>query len=172
MVQKFAVLLRIQHFQQRRGRVALVGSTHLVYFIQHDHRVGNIHVLECLDQFARHGTNVSASMALDLRLVPHTAQAEAVKLAPQGIGDRATDTGLTDPGWTHQQQYRAVDTALEVAHCKKFNNSLFDVLKPVMVVVKLLPGVGQIKIVIGKDTPGDGTDPVEIVPGDPVLGGS
>ena len=135
MVQKFAVLLRIQHFQQRRGRVALVGSTHLVYFIQHDHRIGNIHVLERLDQFSRHGPNVSASMALDLRLVPHTAQAEAVELSSQGIGDRAADTGLTDPGWTHQQQYRAVDTALEVAHCEKFDNSLFDVLKPVMVVV-------------------------------------
>ena len=41
-----------------------------------------------------------------------------------------------------------------------------------MVVIKFLPGVGQIEIVIGKDTPGDGTDPVEIVPGDPILGGS
>ncbi len=73
MIEEVDVLLRIEGFQQCRGRVALVALAHLVDLVEHDHRVHHLDVLQRLHQFARLGADVGAPMALDLCLVAHSA---------------------------------------------------------------------------------------------------
>ena len=55
-------------------------------------------------------------MALDLRLVAHAAQAEAVELAAEGGGHGLADTGLADTRRPHQQQDRSGDLTAVGAH--------------------------------------------------------
>ena len=98
VIEEVDVLLGVEHLEQRRGRIALEGLTHLVDLVEHDHRVLDFHFLERLDQLAGHGADIGAPVALDLGLIAHAAYREAVELATQRLGDGATHRGLADPG--------------------------------------------------------------------------
>jgi hypothetical protein len=52
-------------------------------------------------------------MAFDFGLISHAAQAKAVKLAPERIGNGTTDAGFAHPWGANQQQYRSIYRALE-----------------------------------------------------------
>ena len=76
-------------------------------------------------------------MALDLRLVAHAAQAEAVELRAQGVGDRAPDGGLANARRPDEQEDRAADFTLVGTDGQELDDALFDVLQPVMVRSKI-----------------------------------
>jgi hypothetical protein len=98
VIQEVAVLLRVQHLQQRRGRVAVVAGADLVDLVEHDHRVGGAGVLHGLDELAGHGADVGAPVALDLGLVADAADREAVELAAQRVHDERPMLVLPTPG--------------------------------------------------------------------------
>ena len=83
MVEKADVLLGVEGLQQRRRRVALMAVAELVDLVEHDHRIHHLDFFQCLDQLAGQGADVSASMAFDLGLVTHAADAEAIEAAPE-----------------------------------------------------------------------------------------
>lgn len=87
VVQKITVLLRVEHLQQGAGRVTLKTHADFIDFIDHDNRVGGFGLLEALNDFAGHGTDISAAMPLDLGLITHAAHGKTVKLTPEGIGN-------------------------------------------------------------------------------------
>ena len=78
-------------------------ATQLVDLIEHDDRVHYANILQCLYELARHGANVGAAMALDLGFIAHAANAEAIEGTVKALGDGASDAGLADTWWAHQQ---------------------------------------------------------------------
>ena len=148
MVEKIDVLLRVEGFQQRRGGVALVALAHLVDLVEHDHRVHYLDVLQRLHQLARLGADVGAAMALDLGLVAHATDAEAVERPAEGFGDGLADAGLAHPGRAHQQHDRAADLAFPGANGEEFEDALLDVVQAGMVLVEHLARMLEVEFVL------------------------
>ena len=68
------VLLRVEHFEQGGGRVAVVGHLrHLVDFIKDEHGIARAGLLDALDNTSRHGTDIRTAMTADFGLVVQTA---------------------------------------------------------------------------------------------------
>ena len=76
VVEEGAVLLGIEHFEQRRGRVPLDLAADLVELVEHQHRVGGLHAADLLDHPARLGAGVGAPVAADVRLVADSPEAD------------------------------------------------------------------------------------------------
>ncbi len=148
VIEKFSVLFRVQHFQQGRRGVALEGCADLVDLIQHDHRVGHFHVLECLHELARHRPDVGTAVTLDFRFVAHASETEAVELPSQSISHGASDAGFTHAGRANQQENGAADLALESAHGKELEDALFDVIQAIVMRVECLPRMAEFELVL------------------------
>jgi hypothetical protein len=96
MVVEGVVLLRIEHFEQRRGRIAAEIRAHLVDFVEQEQRIGGLGLAHRLDDFSRHRADIGAAVAADLRLVAHAAERDAHEFAPRGACDRLAERGLAD----------------------------------------------------------------------------
>ena len=106
------VLLRIEHLEQRRGRIALEARRELVDLIEHEHRVARAGLAQALDDVAGQRADVGAPVAADLRLVVHAAEARAHELqvraparcsgrarsCPRPAVPRSTGSGCAPPG--------------------------------------------------------------------------
>ncbi len=108
VVAELAVLLGVEHLEQRRRRVAPEVSANLVNFIEHDHRVHRPGLLHRLDDPAGQRADVGAPVAADLRLVADAAQREAHEAAVHGAGDAAPQRGLADAGRPDQAEDRCL----------------------------------------------------------------
>jgi hypothetical protein len=56
MIQECVVLLRVEHLEERAGRVAIYPLANLVNFINEDQWVFDANALECLDNLSRKGS--------------------------------------------------------------------------------------------------------------------
>src|SRR5437773_7425076 len=86
-IDKSVVLPRIEHFQQRAGRVAAKIRADLVDLIEHENRVTRTCASQFLNDSTRHRPDVRATMTTDFRLVAHTAETDPHKFAAQRIGN-------------------------------------------------------------------------------------
>ena len=103
------VLLRIEHLEQRRRRVAVKAArAELVDLVEHHHAVARPGLAHALDDVARQRADVGAPVAADLRLVVHAAQAHAHELAPGRLRDALAERGLADAGRADEAQDRAL----------------------------------------------------------------
>ncbi len=75
------VLLGIEHFEQRRGRVPAEIHRHLVDFVEQVQRIADPGPRHVLHDLAGHRADVGAAVAADLRLVTHAAERHADELA-------------------------------------------------------------------------------------------
>ena len=80
------VLLRVEHLEQGRCRVAVDAAAELVDLVEHQHRVARAGLAQRLDDAAGHRADVGAAMSADLRLVVHAAEARALELAARARG--------------------------------------------------------------------------------------
>src|SRR5690606_17906879 len=87
VIVEVVVLLGVEHFEQRRGRVATHVLPHLVDFIEQEQRVAHTDLGHLLYQTPGHGAYVGAAVTADLRLVSHPAKRHAHKLAVGRGGD-------------------------------------------------------------------------------------
>ncbi len=163
MIEEIDVLLGIEHFQQRRSRIALIGSTDLVDLVEHDHRIGHAAFLDRLNELARHGADIGTSVALDFGLVAHAAEGETVEFSSQGIGDGSADGSLADAGRAHQQKNGTGNFALERTYGKELDDAFLDVVETIVIVVEDLARTRQIELVFGKLAPRQLAQPVEVV---------
>jgi hypothetical protein len=74
VIGKRGVLLRIQHLEQRRGRITAEVHRHLVDFIEQKQRIVHAGLGHVLDDLAGHRSDISAPMAADFGLVAHAAE--------------------------------------------------------------------------------------------------
>src|SRR5256885_1528548 len=73
MVVERAVLLRVEHLEQRRRGIAPEVGRHLVDLVQEEHRIVGPDLLQRLNELPRHRADVRAPMPANLRFVAHAA---------------------------------------------------------------------------------------------------
>ncbi len=82
------------------------------------------------------------------------------------------DGGLAHAGRAHQQDDGAGDAAFHDAQGEKLEDALLDVLQAIVVLVQHLAGMLQVQLVFRVDAPGQQGDPVQVVAGDRIFGGT
>src|ERR1700691_2324933 len=163
MVVEGSVLLGIEHFQQRRRRIAAPIGAELVHLIQQEERVRCLRLLHALNDLAGHGTDIGSAVTADFSLVAHAAQRHAHETAPGGPGHRLAERGLAHAGRTDQAQDRPLHLAHAVLHRKVFEDAFLDLLEAVMIVVEHAFGGEYVALHLGAVLPGNRQQPVEIV---------
>ena len=101
------VLLRVEHLEQRRRRVAAEVHAELVDLVEHEERVVRARLPQALDDAAGQRADVGAAVAADLGLVADAAEREADELAPHRARDRAPERRLADARRPDEAEDRA-----------------------------------------------------------------
>src|SRR5580765_3348229 len=107
MVGESVVLRGVEHFEQRRSRVAAEIGAHLVQFVQQNHGVAALDTTQSLNNPARQSADISAAMPTDFGFIPHATQRNAGKLAPKRISHAAAQRCFPNAGWTNKAKDRA-----------------------------------------------------------------
>ena len=169
MVAERGVLLGVEDFQQRGGRIAAEIGAELVDLVEHEDGVIGPGLADALDDAARQGGDIGAAVAADLGLVVDAAQADADELAAQRLGDALAQRGLARARRAGEAEDRALHVLLELADGQVFEDPLLDLLQVVVVVVEDLAGAPQVEPVAAGLAPGEDRQPVEIGPDDRVF---
>ncbi len=105
------VLLRVEHLEHRRRRIALErpAPAELVDLIEHEDRVIHPDAPEPLDDPPRQRPDVRAPVAAHLRLIAHAAERDAVELTPGRARDGLPERGLAHARRPDEAQNRALD---------------------------------------------------------------
>jgi len=163
MIDEGVVLLRVEHLQQRRRRVAPEVVAQLVDFVEHEQRVARADAAHGLDDAAGHGPDVGAAVAANLRLVTHAAQADAHELAAQRAGDGAAERGLARARRADEaQDGTAQIVGGDATDGDVLQDAVLDLLQPVVVGVEHGGGVGHVEIVGRLLHPRQVENPVDI----------
>ena len=139
VIDEAEVLLRIEHLEQRRRRIAAEVGADLVDLVEHEDRIARPRLADPLDDAAGQRADVGAAMAADLGLVAHAAERDAHELAAERAGDRAAERGLADARRADEAEDRAAGVRLQLAHGEVFEDALLDLLEVVVVLVEHLP---------------------------------
>ena len=102
MIGEGVVLFGVQHFQQRRRRVAAIVGGHFVDLVQQEDRVTHADGLHGLDDAPRQRADIRPAVAANLGLIVHAAQRDAGELAAQRAGNRMAQRGFAD-AWRANQ---------------------------------------------------------------------
>ena len=163
MIRESAVLLRIQHFQQRAGRTSVEGCRQLVYLVQDHHRIGDAALMDTVHDPARHGTDVGAAVAPDIRLVMHSAETHPHIFPPQGAGDALPDAGLSGAGRSHEQKNGPGLLFFQVHHRDLLDHPLLYLFQSVMVLVQNAPRRPEVDVPRLLFFPGEGSHEIQVV---------
>ena len=182
MILKVGILFRIQDFQQRAAGVAAVVAAHLVKLIQQHEWIADAGLFHQRYDAPRHGADVGAAVAADLRLVAHATERKAHEGPVQGTGDAACQASLADPGRAHQTKdgtthgqgfgrffpcdgFRA--PLPQFAHDgEMFKDAGLHFLQPRVILVQHDFGFVQIQALVGQLLPGQCQEPIYVGPAD------
>ncbi len=170
VVHEGAVLLGVQHFQQRGRRVAPEIAGHLVDLVEEKDRVAGLRLAHRLDDLARQGPDVGLAMAAYLRFVAHPAEGDPHELAVEAAGDGPAQRGLACARRADKAEDRSLDDVLELVDCDKVQDPLLDSLQPVVVAVESLARLLDVPAVFGELFPRQVADPLEVGPENRGLG--
>src|SRR5205823_13720718 len=106
---ELAVLLGIEHLEQRRGRIAAEVLAELVDLVEQEQRVGRAGLLQVGHDLARERADVGPAVATDLRLVADSAERLAGEIAARRPSDRAAERSLADAGRPDQAEDRPLE---------------------------------------------------------------
>ena len=171
MVRKAMILLWIQHLEQSRSWVAPEVVPQLVELVEHEHGVVGPRLLHALNQPARQRSDVRPAVATNLGLVAHPPQRDADELAAEGPGDRPAERRLPDAGRAHQTQDGTLLVGLELPDGQILEDALLHLLEVVVIRVQDVASGLDVELVLGRHRPGELDQPLEVGPGDGVLGG-
>ena len=169
MVLERVVLLRIEHFEQCRRRIAAHVVRKFVDLIQQEHRIDGPGALHALDDPPRQCADVGPSVAADLRFVMHAAQRGADEFPVHGAGDRLPERGLADAGRPHEAQNRRLAVRLELEDGEEFEDAVLHLPETVMVLVEDARRIGQIERVERRFAPRHVEQPLDVVVRDMVF---
>ena len=164
VVAERVVLRRVQHLEQRGGRVTAVVRAELVHLVQQDHRVHGARLADGPDDPAGQRTDVGAPVAADLGLVPDAAERHPGELAAHGPGHRLAQRGLADAGRAGQRQHRTAAAAADqgqalvraaLADRQVLDDPVLDVVEPGVVRVEDRARGGDVIGVVGPGVPRD-----------------
>ena len=138
------VLLRIEHLEQRRRRVAAEVGAELVDLVEDEDRVLRLGAAQALDDLAGQRADVGAAMAADLGLVAHAAERDAHELAAERLRDRARQRGLADARRADEAQDRPLHRRVQLAHREVFEDAILHLVEAGVLVVQDALGARQV----------------------------
>ena len=163
VIEERAVLLGVEHFEQRRRRVAAEVHRHLVDFVEQEHRVHRPGLLHHLDDLAGEGADVGAAVAADFRFVADAAERQPHELAVHRAGDRLGQRGLADSGRSGEGEDGRLRLLDQRADREELEDALLDLVETVMILVEDLFGALQVAALAALLVPRHRDQPVEIV---------
>ena len=166
------VLLRVQHLQHSRRRIAVdgVGSRNLVYLIQDEHGVRRACLLDALHDAARHGADIGPAVTTNLSLIVHATQGDTHILAVQRTGNALSQRCLAHSRRTVEADNRTLQVAAQLQHGHVFENALLNLLHAVVVLVQDALGFLEVEVVLRVFAPGEGDKRLEISQLDIIVG--
>ncbi len=145
VVAELAVLLGIQHLEQRAGRVAMeTARAGLVDLVEHQYGIARCGTAQRLDDIARQRADIRAPVAANLRLVVHASQRHALKDPPGGASDGLAQRGLADAGRAGKAQYGTLALRIELAHRQVLQDASLDLVQAKMIRIENPARLGQI----------------------------
>ena len=171
VVAERAVLLGVEHLEQRSAGIAVDAGAELVDLVEHHHAVARAGLADRLDDVAGQRTDVGAPVPADLGLVVHAAEADAHELAAHGTRDRLAERGLAHAGRADQAQDRCLALGRELAHGQILDDPPLDLVEAVVVLIEDAPRLGDVDRRFLRQAPGQLDQPVEIAAHHAVLGG-
>ena len=162
MIVERAILLGIEHLEQRRRRIAAIVVAKLVDLVEQDHRIHRLRATHRLDDAARHRADVRAPMTANLRFVAHAAERHAHELAAERARDRSAERRLAHTWRPNETENRTIEPLDEREHADVVEHALLHVVEPVVILVEHLPRVRDVEHVVGALGPRQRDDPVEV----------
>ena len=153
VVDKSVVLLAVEHLEQCRGGIALVVGAELIDLVEDQQRIAGAAFADRVDDAAGHRGDIGAAVAADLSLVTHTAQGDAMALSADRLTDGGRDGGFADAGRADQTDDLPLCLIAQLADGELFDDALLDLIKTVMVAVKLFAHSLQIDILLCRRIP-------------------
>ena len=165
------VLFGVENLEQGAGGVAAKIGRHFVDLVEKQHRVDGAGLAHHLDDLARKGTDISAPVATDFRLVSHSAKRKSDKLPTGCARDRPRERGLAGAGRAGKTQDCAGRFPHQLTNGEEFENPVFDLFQPVVVVVQHLFSPTDVSDFTGGFFPRNRKQPVDVVAGNAGLCG-
>ena len=108
--------------------------------VEQEERVDSAGFLHHLDDLAGEGADVSAPVTTNFRLVTYSAERKANELAICGPGDGLGERRLAHTGRAYEAENGALLFSNQLPNGQKFEDTLFDLLQPVMIFFQYLLG--------------------------------
>ena len=169
MIVEGVVLLRVEHLEQRRRRVAAEVGRHLVDLVEQEDGVVRARLAQALDDLAGHRADVRAAVAADLGLVAHAAERQAHELAPGRARDALPSEVLPTPGGPTKQRTGPLIFRQRL-HREVLEDALLDLFEAVVILFEDPLGLLEVELLLGLLVPGQREDPVDVVAHDGRLG--
>ena len=161
VVAEGVVLLRIEHLEQRRGRIAVEAGAELVQLVEHEHRIARARLADPLDDVAGQRADVGAPVAADLGLVVHAARLVRTNLRPVARAMLWPSEVLPTPGGPTNTGSGSC-LGIELAHRQILEDAPLDLGQAVVVLVQDAPRLGNVDGVLARLRPGQLDQPVQI----------
>ena len=171
MIGERVVLRRVEHFEQRRRRVAAKIRADLVEFVEQNHRIAAFDAAQRLDDASGHRADVSAAVAANLGFVAHSAQRDAREFAAERVGHAFAERRFADAGRADEAEDRAFDLLAALDDGDEFEQPVLDLGEAEMLLVQNFFRRLQIQLVLGVLFPRQGQNPVEVIASNAVFGG-
>src|SRR5436190_4143956 len=158
------VWLRIEHFEERAGRIAAVVVAHLVDLVEEHDGIHDLRATHRLHDTSRHRADVRAAVATDLRLIAHAAERHPLELATERPRDGASQRRLADAGRTHEAQDRSLELAGQRQRTDVIEEAVLHFLQAVVIFVQHATGMRDVEDVVRALRPWQGEYPIHEVP--------
>ncbi len=166
MVVEGEILFGVQHLKEGRGGVAPKVRAHLIHFVQAEDRVVALGLAQGLDDLTGQGPDIGAPVAPDFGFIPHPAQGQPHKIAPQGPGHGFGQRSFSHSRRPHQAENGTFHLFHQALHRQIFQDALLGLFETVMVFFQDALRLGDVVVVLGLLVPGEGQEPVDVIPGD------
>ena len=168
VIAKRVVLGRIEHLEERGGRIALKPRGDFVDFVEHEHGIHRPGLLQRLHDPPGHRADVRPAMSADLRLVTDAAERNADELPVHCPRDRLPKRRLADARRADETQNRPLDPRarallpLQLLHRQVLDDALFDLIEIVVILVEHRAGGDRIESVVGRNRPRHIEHPIDV----------
>src|ERR1051325_4827405 len=122
MIAERVVLLWIEYFQQRRGRIATEVVSELVDLVEDEDRILGLRATKALDDLAGQRADVGAAVAANLRLVAHATERHTHELAAERLRNRSRERGLADARRPGETENRTLHLGIELPDSQGLQN--------------------------------------------------
>ena len=129
MIAKGIVLFGIEHFEERRRRVAAEIRAELVDLVQDEDRVLRFGAAQPLNDLARQRADVGAPVTANLGLVAHAAERHAHELAAERIGNGLGERRLADPRRAEKTEDRSLHVRIQLANRQILEHAVLHLLE-------------------------------------------